>query len=121
MEEIIYLEVPTPDIVAVRHWLQQQWIPIVGKKIITSDGIRLQRVDNASESLAQFPEKELSIFVWSVQRTTYLKVFRWGNQLFPSEKKVCDQLVKEIRKKFPPEYKALPELNASVETIFAEL
>lgn len=119
MEEIIYLEVPTPDTSVVCHWLQQQWTPSVGKKIITPDGIRLQGVTQSLRAVTQ--ETELSIFVWSVQRTTYLKVFRWGTQPFREQNKICDQLVKEIREAFPPTYPELPALDLSTGSIFEAL
>jgi lycopene cyclase CruA len=92
MQEIIYLEIPTPDTKAVCHWLQQQWTPLVGKKIITPDGVRLQLLTPLSESRSQTLATELSIFIWSVQRTTYLKIFRWGDKPFPSQGKSCQSI-----------------------------
>ena len=79
MREILYIEVPTPDIDAVRTWLQQTWQPITGAKITTPEGLRLTE----SSEIAQ--KTELSLFIWSVQRTTYLKIFRWGEKAFPQE------------------------------------
>jgi lycopene cyclase CruA len=77
MREICYLEVPTPDTAAVRVWLQQEFEHLsLGEKIITSDGIKLQfrgggNTNNTDTSeTAKIPQSELSIFVWSVQRTT---------------------------------------------------
>ncbi|MEA5509124.1 flavin-dependent dehydrogenase [Crocosphaera sp. UHCC 0190] len=121
MQEILYLEVPTPDTPLVCRWLQQQWTPVVGKKIITPDGIRLQVVDQSSSSTQGIPETELSIFVWSVQRTTYLKIFRWGEKPFPREQYVCMQLQQEMRQEFPQQYPELPELDLSETSIFAAL
>lgn len=121
MQEITYLEVPTPDTTAVCRWLQQQWTPVVGKKIMTSDGIRWQETDHASASQAAFPETELSIFVWSVQRTTYLKIFCWGEKPSSLHKKICRQLVQEIREAFPIQYPELPILNPSTDSIFEAL
>ncbi|MGB5594285.1 MAG: flavin-dependent dehydrogenase [Crocosphaera sp.] len=121
MQEIIYLEIPTPDTKAVCHWLQQQWTPLVGKKIITPDGVRLQLLTPLSESRSQTLATELSIFIWSVQRTTYLKIFRWGDKPFPSQGKVANQLVTEIRKAFPSQYPQLPKLDSSVVSIFEAL
>ncbi|HAC63229.1 MAG TPA: flavin-dependent dehydrogenase, partial [Cyanothece sp. UBA12306] len=66
-------------------------------------------------------ETELSIFLWSVQRTTYLKVFRWGNKPFPSEKNLCHQLVNNIQQQFPPQYPQLPDLDLSQNSIFEAL
>ncbi|MGK7957978.1 MAG: NAD(P)/FAD-dependent oxidoreductase [Crocosphaera sp.] len=119
MKEITYLEIPNPDTDEVRHWLQEDWTPLTGKKKITADGVRLQVTSQVSSSSEE--NTELSIFVWSVQRTTYLKIFRWGNQLFPSEVKVCRHLEAEIRKVFPQQYPQLPELNPSATSIFEAL
>ncbi len=119
MKEITYLEIPNPDTDEVRHWLQQDWTPLTGKKKITPDGVRLQVISQISSSSEE--NTELSIFVWSVQRTTYLKIFRWGTQLFPSQTKVCRHLEEEIRKAFPQQYPQLPELNPSAASIFEAL
>ena len=113
MKEILYLEVPTPDTSAVCTWLQQEWLPEVGEKIITDDGICLQ--------FPTIAEVSLSFFVWSVQRTTYLKVFRWGKQPVPQENKIRQQLVIEIRNRFPLQYPEPPEIELSQQTIFEAL
>ncbi|MEL4897384.1 flavin-dependent dehydrogenase [Crocosphaera sp. Alani8] len=119
MKEITYLEIPNPDIDEVRHWLQQDWTPLTGKKEITPDGVRLQVVPEVFSSSVADPE--LSIFLWSVQRTTYLKVFCWGNKPFPSQGKICDRLEDDIRKAFPQQYPQLPGLNPSASSIFDAL
>ncbi|ACB52774.1 unknown [Crocosphaera subtropica ATCC 51142] len=119
MKEITYLEIPNPNTREVCHWLQESWTPIIGKKKITPDGVRLQVVSEISPSSAE--ETELSIFIWSVQRTTYLKIFRWGNKPFPSQANVCRQLENEIRTAFPQQYPELPEIDASPSSIFDAL
>ncbi len=111
MKEILYIEVPTPDIAAVRLWLQEKWQPSQGKKISTSNGIRLYF----------FPESELSIFVWSVQRTTYLKMFRWGQTSIPQEHTICQSLITDLRTSFPCQYPAPPEINLAEQSIFEAL
>ncbi|GBF81708.1 lycopene cyclase CruA [Aphanothece sacrum FPU1] len=121
MKELLYLEIPTPETTAVCKWLQQKWNPTLGNKIMTPDGIRVQGIDETSSSVPCIPENDLSIFLWSVQRTTYLKVFRWGKSPFPSEKRVIEQLIQEIRTEFPPQYPQLPELDLSNQSIFAAL
>ncbi len=120
MEEILYLEVPTPHINSVCRWLQEQWSPQGGKKVVTPQGLRLQP-NNRSSTKITLEETELSIFLWSVQRTTYLKMFRWGKTPFPSEKIICDQLIKEIKREFPPQYPQLPEIDGTQTTIFEAL
>jgi lycopene cyclase CruA len=112
MKEILYIEIPTPDTDKVKNWLQKQWQSPAGKKIVTPDGIRLQ-----------FPPKleELSIFVWSLQRTTYLKMFQWGEKSPSETSSVKQQLVTNIRQQFPPQYPAPPEIDLSKQSIFEAL
>ena len=111
MKEILYTEVPTPDIAAVRLWLKEKWQSSQGKKVLTPNGIRLYFS----------PESELSIFVWSIQRTTYLKVFRWGQTPVPQEHTICQSLITELRANFPCQYPAPPEINLSEQSIFEAL
>ena len=112
IDEILYIEVPTPDIDAVRTWLQQIWQPITGAKITTPEGLRLTKSSNITE------KTELSLFIWSVQRTTYLKIFRWGEKAFPQESALIKQLMIEIRSKFPINYPKIPEIDLSGQSIF---
>jgi lycopene cyclase CruA len=121
MQEIIYLEVPTPHIDRVRHWLQQTWQPNSTDvtKLVTPDGIRLKFAPQYKE--------ELSIFVWQLQRTTYLKLFLWNfceeKTSLPKSKisQLKNQLVNEIRAAFPPQYPAPPQIDLSQQSIFAAL
>ncbi|ACK71940.1 conserved hypothetical protein [Gloeothece citriformis PCC 7424] len=121
MEEILYLEVPTPDTQAVCTWLQQEWQPPQGRTIVTPNGIRLQLSQTSTTPTDQISDQELSIFVWSVQRTTYLKVFRWGLSSFRAEKLICQQLEKSLRSKFPPHYPLPPDIDLSQGSIFEAL
>lgn len=110
MKEILYLEVPTPEVDLVRSWLQQEFKPASGEKLVTAEGFRLQ-----------FPETALSAFVWSVQRTTYLKVFRYTDQPVPQERQVLQKLMGEIRAEFPYQYQEPPVVDLSQQSIFAAL
>jgi lycopene cyclase CruA len=121
MQEILYLEVPTPETRAVSAWLQQEWEPGVGRKIITPDGIRLQFSQETTKASHPISESELSIFVWFLQRTTYLKVFRWGEKPIPGEKNILQQLVAAVRERFPQQYPKLPEIDVSKQSIFEAL
>jgi len=112
MKEILYLEVPTPDTASVLTWLQEQWQPHTGKKVITPDGIRLQFSEQ---------EGELSLFVWSLMRTTYLKIFRWGKKPVTGETKIQKQLTSEIQNRFPIQYPQLPEIDLAQQSIFEAL
>lgn len=126
MQEILYLEIPTPDIAKVKTWLQQEWIPPTGEKIISPDGIRLLFTNTTntpstiSESNTSLPE-EIWAVVWSLQRTTYLKVFRVGDRSIPSEKQILQELTAKLRSQFPHQYPAPPAIDLSTQSIFQAL
>ena len=133
MQEILYLEVPTPDIDRVRNWLHDTWQPATNNKIKTPDGICLQFTPIYSE--------ELSIFVWQLQRTTYLKMFLWQTngadkplhstqpnapheaQPLPQNKisQIKKQLTTDIREAFPPTYPIPPQIDLAKQSIFEAL
>ncbi|MEH2269530.1 MAG: flavin-dependent dehydrogenase [Nostoc sp.] len=124
MREILYLEIPTPDIATVRSWLQTDFEPGNGEKVLTSEGFRLRIPSGttiAGVTLSENLPAELSVFVWSVQRTTYLKVFRWAEQPFPSEGQILQRLTKEIRSRFPHHYPEPPAIDLAQQSIFAAL
>ncbi|HEY9853119.1 MAG TPA: flavin-dependent dehydrogenase [Leptolyngbyaceae cyanobacterium] len=118
MKEILYLEVPTPDIGAVRTWLQEEFNPGYGEKIVTPDGF-VVKSSNTTNHATNFPE--ISAFVWSVQRTTYLKVFRWEEKPIAQEKQFLQKLTDEIRQQFPYHYPEPPAIDLSHQSIFAAL
>ncbi|XZO01934.1 MAG: NAD(P)/FAD-dependent oxidoreductase [Microcoleus sp.] len=139
MQEILYLEVPTPDTTAVCTWLQQEFDPGIGQKVITPDGFRLLSTPTAAAAKGSLPQianpkstvatntlrqnhqsTELSTFVWSVQRTTYLKVFRLEDAP-PGEKKFLESLNLGLRKKFPDLYPEPPVIDLSKQSIFEAL
>ncbi|MBD2079960.1 flavin-dependent dehydrogenase [Leptolyngbya sp. FACHB-17] len=107
MKEILYLEVPTPDTNAVIQWLHTDYHPDRGEKTQTPAGIRLTLGG------------ELSIFVWSLQRSTYLKVFRTGT--IAHEKQIINHFVSAIRTQFPNLYPEPPNLDLSQHSIFEAL
>lgn len=116
MKEVLYLEVPTPDTQSVCTWLQEKFEPSRGQKQITPDGFRLQFPTTEQTELHQ-----LSVFVWSLQRTTYLKVFRMGNPPQMDEKTVLKCLETELRQQFPYHYPEPPEIDLSQQSIFEAL
>ncbi|MCC3469060.1 MAG: flavin-dependent dehydrogenase [Microcoleus sp. PH2017_06_SFM_O_A] len=140
MQEILYLEVPTPDTAAVCTWLQQEFDPGIGEKIITPDGFRLlsnvtaaELVKSGSQNANLKPtfaysnsenrnsrSTELSTFVWSVQRTTYLKVFRIEDAP-AGERKFLETLNLAVRNKFPELYPQPPVIDLSKQSIFEAL
>ncbi len=113
MKELVYLEVPTHDTAGVRNWLQNQWQLELGKKINTPDGIRIQFDPQTNN--------ELSIFVWQVQRSTYLKIFQWGDVTIAQTSKIKQQLTQAIRAAFPQKYPIPPTVDLSQQTIFEAL
>lgn len=122
MKEILYLEIPTTDTAVVRNWLQTEFEPGTCDKILTSDGIRLKSSDTTvvSTKITEKLPNELSVFVWNVQRTTYLKVFRWGDK-FPQETQILQKLTNNIRESFPHHYNAPPAIDLSKQSIFEAL
>ncbi|HEY9666677.1 MAG TPA: flavin-dependent dehydrogenase, partial [Coleofasciculaceae cyanobacterium] len=125
MKELFYVEIPTPDTDAVCTWLQQIWQPELGEKSITPNGIRL-KFDNASSG-NQTPTTttgtipEISIFVWSVQRTTYLKAFRWRTLPISGEQPLLQRLEAALRRQFPYHYPKPPDIDLSKQSIFEAL
>ncbi len=131
MKEILYIEIPTPDTTAVCTWLQQEWMPRMGEKVNSPVGVCLQMVDatNSKASISQNPQEasqstlseEISIVVWSLQRTTYLKAFRSSEKQLPNEKQILAQLTAELRTKFPHQYPEPPAIDLAKSTIFEAL
>lgn len=121
MREILYLEVPTPNTASVCTWLQNDFQPGCGSKMLTPDGIRLRLPTKSQDVISKKVLTELSLFVWTVQRTTYLKVFRWGEQPFPQEQLILIQLTNDIRNSFPNQYPEPPSIDLTKQSIFDAL
>ena len=125
MKELFYVEIPTPDTDAVRAWLQQDWQHEQGEKIITPDGIRLKFdkaiPSNRTPTTEAITIPEISIFVWSVQRTTYIKAFRWGTSPIRDERQVLQKLEAGVRCQFPYHYPEPPDVDLSQQSIFEAL
>lgn len=124
MKELLYVEIPNPDTDAVRAWLQQDWHFELGKKTITPAGILVQiepqPLANSSTPIG-VPIPEISIFVWSVQRTTYLKAFRGGDRAIAGERQLLRKLTADLRDQFPYRYPEPPEVDLSQQSIFEAL
>ncbi|WP_017716585.1 NAD(P)/FAD-dependent oxidoreductase [Kamptonema formosum] len=141
MKEILYLEVPTPDTDSVRLWLLEEFQPAAGWwKRSAGGGIRVQLQSlpvqppaspppetevelspDAGASAPAVPEGELSIFVWSLQRTTYLKVFRWAEKPLAGEGQLLAGLTAGLRDRFPYQYPQPPAVDLSQQSIFQAL
>lgn len=114
MQQLLYIEIPTPQIADVKAWLQSGYQPPFGKKSVAKHGFILD-CQNRSGAIAQ-----LSVFLWTLQRTTYLKVFRWSNEVMDGEKEFISHLTKAARQAFPVEFKQLPAI-APNQNIFEAL
>ncbi|WNZ22591.1 flavin-dependent dehydrogenase [Leptolyngbya sp. NK1-12] len=128
MKELLYIEIPTPDTAAVQAWLQQQFVPPISTnlaaKYSTPDGFKLVFLPISSNSGT--PDNnavppELVVFTWSVQRTTYLKAFRWADRPLPQEAEILQQLTQDLRQQFPQRYPEPPAIDLSQSSIFAAL
>ena len=118
MKQLLYIEIPTPDTAAVRTWLQAEFEPGNGTLAFAPEGFRLQifKSTTSGSSISDSSEKmlgEICAFVWSVQRTTYLKVFRWADKPLPGEKQILQRLTNQIRCKFPHRYPEPPAIDSS--------
>ncbi|MDX1976629.1 MAG: flavin-dependent dehydrogenase [Pseudanabaenaceae cyanobacterium bins.68] len=109
MKQLLYLEVPTPHTEAVKIWLQHQFSPPTGQTVPTGAGIIWQ------EGAAV-----LSILVWSLQRTTYLKVYRWSEHQSSAEGAVLRELTQQVRRAFPFDFSPPPPLLEG-ESVFTSL
>ena len=118
MKELLYIEVPTPDTAAVCRWLQQEWQPGWGEKFLTADGVRWRATPQKTN---QDISSELSIFIWSVQRTTYLKIFQWGKPYIKDFASLKQKFLQAIGEKFPPRYPVPPAIDLEKQSIFEAL
>jgi lycopene cyclase CruA len=116
MREVLYIEVPTPDTASVRDWLHGGFTPaeVAIERHQTPEGLRL--VDSNSAQA-----RELLIFIWSFQRTTYLKAFRSTAQPVPQEAQILQQLTAGLRAQFPHLYPVPPAIDLSQQSIFEAL
>jgi lycopene cyclase CruA len=56
-----------------------------------------------------------------VQRTTYLKAFRWADRVITAERQILQQLEKGLRSQFPYHYPEPPVVDLSKQSIFEAL
>ena len=114
MKELLYLEVPTPEAATVLNWLQQEFMVPSGVKVAAPTGFRWQPAgDRDGETVAGC--------VWSLQRTTYLKLFRWSDRPIAGEEALVRALRQQVAEKFPTTYPELPEIDLTKSNIFEAL
>ncbi len=119
MQQLLYIEIPTPQIEAVKTWLQSEYQPPFGKKSVAKHGFILDR-QNRNHQNGQGAIAQLSVFIWTLQRTTYLKVFRWSDEVMDGEREFLDHLTQASRQAFPYEFKQPPAI-APNQSIFEAL
>jgi lycopene cyclase CruA len=117
MQQLLYLEIPTPDTASVRSWLHDKFAAPIGQKTATPDGFIISDRDRTQEST---DTRQLCVFVWSLQRTTYLKAFRWSERAIEGESKILQVLTQQIRAAFPPTYPQPPAIAPGT-SIFSAL
>ncbi len=113
MQQLLYLEIPTPNTDSVRSWLRDHFATPVGDKQLTPDGFTISdRPTNPTSetSATSEPHPQLCVFVWSLQRTTYLKAFRWSERAVKGESQILQALTQQIRAAFPYTYPQPPAI-----------
>jgi len=115
MYQLLYLEIPTPAVTAVKTWLQQTYAAPLGQTQATAHGILWENHSHnpIANSIAGQTTGQVSVFVWTLQRTTYLKAFRWTENPPADEAKFIQDLTAAIRNAFPYHYPQLPELEGN--------
>lgn len=113
MREILYIEIPTSDTASVCKWLHQDYEPAQAQKRNTPDGccLKVSQTTQPQTEISEADREDLAIFLWSVQRSTYLKVFRWSEQPASTEAAILNQLQRELRAQFPHRYPEPPALD----------
>jgi lycopene cyclase CruA len=123
INELLYTEIPTPDLDGVLHWLQSDWRFSSGtidwERVPTPSGLLLRLSPTASHAAGR--DGQLSFVLWSVQRTTYLKVFRWAESPLPQESEILGQLMPQVRDRFPNHYPVPPAIDLAQQSIFEAL
>jgi lycopene cyclase CruA len=119
MKQLVYLEIPTPDLQAVQAWLHQRSpeqfcysLPDSPQVTFTTtpDGLRLE-----------WQDRVLSLFTWQALNTTYLKVFQWSPKPLPNQRLFLQTLTALLQEHFPHRPAPLPDIDLSQGDIFTAL
>lgn len=113
MKQLLYLEIPTPDLEAVHHWLQTHWSP--------AQSPRLTLTPNATGLKLQGQDGIVVLYLWSHLRTTYLKANQWSEQPLPNQAQLLNDLAQKLREAFPIKPQVFPEIDLSQTDIFTAL
>lgn len=105
IQELCYREIPTPAVERVRSWLHQWTAPGLTLTPLPT-GLQIEQGSGA-----------WTVVTWELQRTTYLKVFRWR----PGEQGWLRRLTADLAREFPLQYPQLPPVDLSQQTIFQAL
>ncbi|MCS7031056.1 MAG: FAD-dependent oxidoreductase [Gloeomargarita sp. SKYG116] len=107
IQELLYREIPCPAVERVRAWLQQWRAPELTVTPMPT-GLHLRQGSG-----------EWTVVTWGLQRTTYLKVFRW--QAGPGERLWLRQLTADLDREFPLQYPVFPTIDLTRDDIFTAL
>ncbi|MGB7413378.1 MAG: flavin-dependent dehydrogenase, partial [Thermosynechococcaceae cyanobacterium] len=117
MKQLLYIEIPTFDTDAVRHWLQSQW-PTTSFSSRSDD---LQVTSTSTGLKLQAQDRTVVLYLWQHLRTTYLKANQWSEQPLPNQAHILKTLTRSLRQAFPIQPQPFPDINLSQGDIFAAL
>ena len=115
MKQLLYLEIPTPDIAAVQLWLHQQTaetLSLVTPCTLHATSSGLQIITESAH---------LTVFLWQHLNTTYLKVMQWSDQPILGQKTWLHTFESTLKTAFPYRPQPFPEIDLTSSDIFAAL
>ncbi|WP_299409003.1 flavin-dependent dehydrogenase [Acaryochloris sp. IP29b_bin.148] len=114
MKQLLYLEIPTPDLAAVQTWLHQQTADMLGLSTSvvtpTTSGIHITA-----------GSAKLVVFLWRHLNTTYLKVMQWSDQPLAGQQAWLRSFEATLKSAFPYAPKPFPEIDLAQTDIFSAL
>ena len=115
MKQLLYLEIPTPDLAAVQTWLHQQTaesLDLTTSCTITPSPSGIQLIAGPAH---------LTVFLWQHLNTTYLKVMQWSDQPFPKQHAWLSSFESTLKSTFPYQPQPFPEIDLTDSDIFTAL
>ncbi len=123
MKQLLYLEIPTPETDAVRHWLHSQCLAHDSSssdlKLNLAPGTQLSPTPTGLK--LKFENNTVVLYTWQHLRTTYLKANQWSDQPLPQQDKLLKSLAQSLRTAFPLKLQPFPEIDLSQTDIFTAL
>lgn len=115
MKQLLYLEIPIPDLATVKTWLHQQTVATLG----LSAPCTLSPSESGIKITAG--SAQLVVFLWPHLNTTYLKVVQWSEQPLPAQQDWIKAFEATLKSTFPYAPKPFPEVDLSQTDIFTAL